>query len=499
MDIEYIVIQAGGKGTRLEYLTKNKPKALVSIKNLPMIFHLFDKFKDKKFIVIGDYKKDVFKEYLRCFADVEYLFIEADGNKTCGGLRQAIEFIPNNKSFMYIWSDLILSDSFVVPKTENNYIGISGDFECRWSYKSNEFVEEKSFENGVAGLFIFKNKNEIADVPKSGEFVAYLKNKNFNFKRILLSGTKEYGLLSEYQKLEVEKCRPFNSMEVDGDFLIKRGITAQGVQLAKREVAWYKEAVKLEYKRIPEIYEYEPLKMKMISGKNLYEYRNLEYDKKKKILTSLVSNLSELHSLGSIEKDVFSIHEAYVSKTFNRISKVRDLIPFSNEKYININGKQCPNAFFFKEIIERQIMSYKYNDFKFIHGDCTFSNMMIDDNGENVLIDPRGYFGHTELYGDEDYDWAKLYYSLKGNYDRFNLKDFVLTIEQNGVSVNISSNGWEDIADELFDMVPELCEEKIKLLHAIIWISLTTYAWQDYDSICGAFYIGCYYLGEVLK
>ena len=32
------------------------------------------------------------------------------------------------------------------------------------------------------------------------------------------------------------------------------------------------------------------------------------------------------------------------------------------------------------------------------------------------------------LYGDELYDWAKLYYSIVGNYDRFNLKDFRLDI-----------------------------------------------------------------------
>ena len=41
--MKYIIVQAGGKGTRLGYLTKNKPKALVPVNNLPMIFHLFRK------------------------------------------------------------------------------------------------------------------------------------------------------------------------------------------------------------------------------------------------------------------------------------------------------------------------------------------------------------------------------------------------------------------------------------------------------------------------
>lgn len=38
MSLNYIIVQAGGKGTRMESLTANKPKALVPIDNLPMIF-----------------------------------------------------------------------------------------------------------------------------------------------------------------------------------------------------------------------------------------------------------------------------------------------------------------------------------------------------------------------------------------------------------------------------------------------------------------------------
>jgi hypothetical protein len=44
----------------------------------------------------------------------------------------------------------------------------------------------------------------------------------------------------------------------------------------------------------------------------------------------------------------------------------------------------------------------------------------------------------------------------------------------------------------------EITKPQLKLLLAIIWLSLTTYAWEDYDSICGAFYQGLYYLEEIL-
>ena len=101
------------------------------------------------------------------------------------------------------------------------------------------------------------------------------------------------------------------------------------------------------------------------------------------------------------------------------------------------------------------------------------------------------------FYGDVRYDWAKLYYSIVGNYDRFNLKDFRLDITEQGATLDISSNHWEDMEEDFFELTGAEKEE-IRLLHAIIWLSLTTYAWQDYDSVCGAFYNGLYYLEDIL-
>ena len=75
MNLKYIVVQAGGKGSRMERLTRNKPKALVPVNNLPMIFHLFKKFPNKKFLIIGDYKFDVLKRYLKSFTPPPHCII----------------------------------------------------------------------------------------------------------------------------------------------------------------------------------------------------------------------------------------------------------------------------------------------------------------------------------------------------------------------------------------------------------------------------------------
>ena len=506
--MEYIIVQAGGKGTRLEYLTGNKPKALVSVDNLPMIFYLFRRYPDKRFVIIADYKKEVMREYLDTFADIKYQVVDASGTGTCAGVKQAIDLLPAYAPFMLVWSDLILPDGFMLPEEyetgkapEHDYLGISETFPCRWKYENGSFKEEKSTESGVAGFFLFTGKEKINDVPESGELVRWMSEKGMNFQTVGLAGTREFGLLEEYEKLPQAKCRPFNRITITGDTLIKEPVDAQGKKLAAREATWYEKAKLLNIPELPRIYSTKPLKMEYIRGRNIYDC-DFDHDTKRSILFSLVSALKELHESEKVAADSFSIEEAYFNKTMERLSKIQDLIPFAREREIVVNGRKCKNVYYCKRDLQRKIEILKKNcdTFAFIHGDCTFSNLMVREDNSPVLIDPRGYFGFTELYGDVRYDWAKLYYSIVGNYDQFNLKRFRLSIgetSQDGVNLEITSNHWESLEDDFFAMT-EADKEEIKLLHAIIWLSLTTYAWQDYDSICGAFYNGIYYIEELL-
>lgn len=504
--MEYIIVQAGGKGTRLKHLTRNKPKALVPVENLPMLFHLFRKYPNKRFVIIADYQKEVMHEYLEAFADVKYQIVDADGTGTCAGVKQAIDLIPEKEPFMLIWSDLILPDELELPegykdfgellKPKEDYIGISQTFPCRWSYKDGKFVEERSYEHGVAGFFLFSEKGKIETVPKSGELVRWMQQNHMRYDEIGLAGTKEFGLLEEYNKLEQEKCRPFNKMTITSDRVIKEGIDAHGRKLAQRECAWYDKAKEIAIPSLPKIYRTNPLEMERIHGKNIYEC-DLYYTEKREILRKLIESLQMLHKAEKVPADTFSMKEAYFNKTFDRIRNIRDLVPFANERFITVNGRKCRNVFFYKRELEKRLEQLHCEKFCLLHGDCTFSNLMLREDGSPVLIDPRGYFGYTELYGDPYYDWAKLYYSIVGNYDRFNLKEFELQIDEKEVRLDIRSNQWEDMECDFFEMTGTDPEE-IKLLHAVIWLSLTTYAWQDYDSICGAFYNGLYYLEEVL-
>lgn len=501
MDFEYIVVQAGGKGTRMDKLTRNKPKALVPVNNLPMLFHLFRRFPEKKFLIIGDYKIDVLRKYLAVFADADYEVIDASGGGgTCSGIDRSLEKIPAGKPFLLIWSDLVLSDKISFDAlSDGNYIGLSGDFKCRWKFENGVFAEEASVEYGVAGLFLFTEKAVLNGVPENGEFVRWLSDKNNAFGTIRLSGTKEYGLISEYRKIKSSKCRPFNNIEIEDNKIIKTGIDEQGRALAVREKAWYKKAQSLGFNNIPVIFSYEPLTMELIDGKNIYEYKDIPAEDKKAILDKLVSCLKRLHSFEHCEYNEESYYDAYLGKTFARLEKIRGLVPFADRPTITVNGAECPNVFFCRDKLEEMFERFKPDKFVLLHGDCTFSNLLLKHGTEPILIDPRGYFGKTELYGDAAYDWAKLYYSINGNYDLFNLKRFTLEINEDDVSLSIESSGWEGLSDYFLDLISDdASEEQIKAIHAIIWLSLTTYAWEDYDSICGAFYNGLLYLKEIL-
>jgi len=501
MEPNYIIVQAGGKGTRMGHLTANKPKGIVPVDNLPIIFHLFRKYPDKHFIIICDYLHEVLEKYLKVFAEVDYRCVVAEGVGTCCGFKQAFSLVPEKTPFMLIWSDLILNDAFQMPSVPGDYIGISESFECRWSLKEGKFVEERSSADGVAGCFVFQNQKDFSDVPAEGEFVRYLASKPLGFKRLSMQGSCEVGTLLAYEaKKKDYVCRPFNSMTITSTRVIKKPITDQGVELAKKESNWYRRASELGFRAIPKIYGYSPLEMKRVEGGNPFKL-SLSDSEKKEVVGNAVKALSSLHSFHKEPANPRSIMECYLDKTYSRIEKIKDLVPFAQEQEISINGARYANPFFLKEKVEAWVkkIATGTKEFSFIHGDSTFSNLLVKKDLSVVLIDPRGYFGDTLLYGDPFYDWSKLYYSIVGNYDQFNAKNFVLDVHPDAISLTIGSSGYESFAPILLAGFSEEEKRKIRFLHALIWLSLSTYAWEDYDSICGAFYNGTKLLSESLK
>ena len=129
--MNHIIIQAGGKGTRVERFTGNKPKALLSIHGKPLIMHILDRFPEANITVIADYKADVLEKYLNTFANRQLDIIRASEKGTASGIADAVERIPDGEPFLLIWCDLYFDDTIIPPDVDvksENHIGLSRDF-----------------------------------------------------------------------------------------------------------------------------------------------------------------------------------------------------------------------------------------------------------------------------------------------------------------------------------------------------------------------------------
>ena len=139
MQIEQVVILAGGLGTRLGKLTESTPKALVKINNKPFIEWQINYFlnqgKNKFLLCLGHFNDQIIKFVKNRFPNNDITF-SLDGNKmlgTGGALVHAFDKLSDNFLVVY-------GDSYLQVELK--------DFESRHDPKSK-----------IITMAIFKNNN----------------------------------------------------------------------------------------------------------------------------------------------------------------------------------------------------------------------------------------------------------------------------------------------------------------------------------------------------
>lgn len=500
-----IIIQAGGLGTRMKGLTTSKPKAMIPVANKPIIFHLLDWAGDKaEFIVIGDYKYEVLDRYLSTFAsNRRIILIKARGKGNVAGIREALEYVPDNEAVMIVWSDLILPDTL---KVDGYFAGCQVgvvDFPCSWGVIDGKLQRGNVEKNGVAGLYIFDSKARLETVPQEGSFTTWLSEQSYPMKPLPLTNCKDVGTLQAYQALDNNKyrCRPYNHIEVLEDSVIKTGLTEEAKKLIDREVSWYEKMHEYGFSAVPKLLATNPMKLERIRGQNLF-MSALGTDGKRAVFNKILRALRELHSFEEAPASSWDIYHEYFTKTLNRLHSISSALPLSETNEIKINGKECLNILNHTELFRRCVLKTLMNThYAPIHGDCQLTNTLADKEGGIYFIDARGYFGKSKILGDVRYDWSKLYYAINGNFDQFNVKNFKFEISNGCVNFSIGSGGWEFLTDELIDSLPpgEGNLKEIRLIHSIIWLSMASHVWEDFDSMCVAFFNGTLLFNEWLS
>ena len=497
-----IIIQAGGRGSRLRHFTWNKPKCLVSYEGKPVIFHVFEQFKNSNFHIIADYQIDKIKKYFKINPPKANIKIYNTNEKgTCSGIKDALKNIDNNKEIIILWSDLIIKKIPILKKSPT--IITTSSFICRWSVNKNKIVEQASTETGIPGLFYFKTKKLLKKLPKSGEFVKWCSNNLKSFHHQKVDSIRELGDFSTIEDSynRIGYGRYFNKIQIKNKYVLKKSIDKNYNHLIKKELNWYDQVSKIGYKDIPKIYSKKPFRMEKINGKHLFQFKNLNFKVFNKIIENILLSLNDLHSRKISLSDKADIKDVYINKTLNRLKSVSKIIPnFSSTETFTINGKKCKNYLFNKnKKIFEEINNFLYNNnFNSIHGDPTLSNILIKKNLKPIFFDPRGYFANkTNILGDKYYDFSKLYYSLVGNYDLFNRRKFKLYIDNYSVEI-MMDNVYPISAEKIFKSYFKKNIKKIEIIHALIWLSLSGYVKDDIDSILASFYNGIYWMNKAL-
>lgn len=494
-EIKHVVIQAGGLGSRMGTYTNNRAKCLIPYNGKTIIQHALDFFKDKKIYIICDYKKEQLITYITKILNYDVTFIQTEEKTTSSGLHQFFNLIDDDTPFLITWSDLIYNEKLNFELDHPITVGLTNEFTCRWHVNNNLMIRESSETNGIAGAFFVKNKSFMADFDETKSFVGgnlcKLPPENIGFKYV--KNVFEIGTIQHYEKLldDAPKSRFFNKVEILGDIVEKKCIDSNYNSLIECEINWYKYLNdKLDF--IPKLIKENPLTITYIKGHHGFQ-KEWSYEEKSKIIDSLANNLNTLHNLETIESLHDDMVDIYVNKTIQRVNSIKEIIPFFNDEIININNKKCINPFYNNDLtnlIDR-ISELYVKEYSVIHGDTTFSNTLFDENCNSYFIDPRGLFGTLKLYGDKNYDWAKLFYSVNGNYDSINSKKFSVEFTDETILLKIKSNGFEMFSDKVIEL-SGMTKNKMYLHQALIWLSLTGYVKEDIDAILYSFYYGIY-------
>lgn len=172
--------------------------------------------------------------------------------------------------------------------------------------------------------------------------------------------------------------------------------------------------------------------------------------------------------------------DMYLTKTHERLQNARvgDALNalISHEGDFVINGQTVTNLpMVWEQIIDRVEAFSVDATGSVIHGDMCLSNILYDLRSRICkLIDPRGNFAGSGVYGDPLYDVAKLYHSIYGLYDFIVADVFSIEIDGTNIDFRIRSRPQHAQIVERFEKVffATFDRQEILLRTALLFASM---------------------------
>jgi thiamine kinase-like enzyme len=470
------------------------PKCLLPIHERPILFEIINYWIDsidEVVIVLNRDSGEMIKEYVTKYfdkkIDIKYCYQEKKSG-TFFAIKKAIS-ISKNRNFVLNWSDILLTKKIddYVP----NSVFVTTKIPCRYKFDS-EFVNMGKCvvsDTGIYGVFLIDNfPDEFYIIEDETECEVEILDKLNGklFSKHVFENFIDIGDLQKYNQIIriSDNNRAFgshNEITFLEDFVIKN---TSNEKLKDCEQNWYKNIL---FDFLPKVKSYDPLILQKIKNSiTLSEWLEINSCEKEWVVKEVFKLLNQIHCSKPFRdsNDEDSYYQ-YIQKTIDRLKRINFLFK-DFENNIIINGKQYKNPIVLLENNIDKIKSIFNKKFQIIHGDLQLSNILINDKKELFVIDPRGYFGNSRLYGDAMYDYAKLYYGFCGMWDKFS-KGYnnVKYINNNFILYPlIDKKELKERRKIFFEEAKkvkylEINEFKIDLLHAIIWLSVTDYISND--------------------
>jgi len=503
--IDYIVISASGKGSRLLPITQHIPKLLVNVDNLNILNKIINYWKkySKKFVIVIDSKYNEIVDFYLKLTDIQYEIINVDcndGQENSYTIHKALQnnkFI--NKKILITWCDIY--PETIIP------IDIFDTTNIIFTYKNfgrydaiDNMIIKKPYGN-IIGIYYFGSFKQINIFePKMDICDCYKENfGDFNSYEIeVLTDIGDYQKLCYYINNKTTKysTRYFNQLtDLPNNIIEKQSTCEYGDKVIINEMAFFKYHT---LNNIPEIIEFKnnSYKMKKILNANnlINVFNNSNIKLQQNIILSLLTEIEKIHIVEHYTVDkrqLFNdIRIEFYDKVIYRLDNIRTLLSYFNfVKSVNNVPIRYDHTYIIEEIYSN-IMNYflDKNTYNTIHGDPHMSNILIDDINNIWFIDPRGYFGNTKLFGLKEYDISKIIYSLSG-FDHINNNDnhFFIINDTNNIIVNITNNINNFL--HLFNNYNKNILIYMTILH---WFGLTDYSKNNIHKCISSYYYGIY-------
>lgn len=494
------VILGAGLATRLYPVTHHIPKVLVNYKQHTILKHLYDIYEqygaNEIIVVVHSKFIGITKKYAESQGLTRLKFVAVD---EAYGSAYAISQIPDLKghNVIFNWCDVI--PQFGEDSWGQNTIYTHGN-QCRYNF-DGEVLKNVGLTGGnVVGVYQqanfdfpqFDSKDEANEFFRGRDYIDFISGPEYAHRTLIDLidiGDKEK-LLAVHQGQTV--AREFNNVQITENMVYKTATNEKGIELQKLEIDWYHN---VESESVPEIYNYRGelegnmISMERIKGK---EMRDVFTEAHLPRIMDALKFSDTCHCPTNAERFADFKYEI-IDKVLARCESIEGILN-AHGPITHVNGIEIGRL---PDMLKRAFAHIIDCDdtliYKVIHGDPNFSNMFETDTGEIKLIDPRGYFGTSKVFGPTMYDECKVLYAMTG-YDKFNSDPLWGGLTIDGVNVDVDI---EQLIPDAFES--DYFADVHRLWVAVIWVALGGYFKNNPLKAYASYYHGMYLLTVMLR